>query len=66
MQYKIGDQVELISGGPAMTVTRVTNPAGQMDAFGEGGPSVTCCWFSGGKREEGEFPAAALKPAPAS
>ena len=40
MQYKIGDQVELISGGPAMTVTRVTNPAGQTDPLGADGPSV--------------------------
>ena len=57
MQYKIGDQVELISGGPAMTVTRVTD-----NPLGADGPSVICCWFASGKREEGEFPAAALKP----
>ena len=31
MQYKIGDQVELISGGPAMTVTRVTDNPGVME-----------------------------------
>lgn len=51
--FKIGDQVQLISGGPAMTVTSET-------ASSSG--HIFCSWFSGKKHETGHFPPDALKP----
>ena len=51
--FKVGDLVELKSGGPAMTVMRVDD---------EG--HVHTNWFSGrdrGKLEKGEFPIEALR-----
>lgn len=49
---KTGDNVQLKSGGPPMTVTHV-NPDG----------SVECQWFGrGNKRERGEFPQEAFVP----
>jgi len=58
-QFKIGDVVQLASGGPKMTVTDVGN-----DGFGK--PTVWCAWFvstkDGGLKEENStFPPAALK-----
>jgi len=44
-KFKIGDIVQLKSGGPKMTVTNVTR--------GEG---VHTAWFAGSKRESGYFP----------
>jgi len=50
--FSIGATVELISGGPVMTVK---------------GPSansrVWCQWFAGKKLEQGEFPVDSLKHA---
>ena len=52
-KFKIGDIVQLKSGGPAMTVTAVE---------GEGmiGEGVNTTWFAGRKRETGHFPLDAL------
>lgn len=36
----IGDKVQLVSGGPDMTVTAIQEAAG-------GGKIITCTWFSG-------------------
>ena len=50
----IGDEVQLKSGGPRMTVT----------AIHEGG-DVSCSWFDDkGNRQGGSFPQAALRIAP--
>ena len=49
--FVIGDLVELLSGGPVMTVN---NPRGMNDL-------VSTQWFAGKKLENGRVPAAALK-----
>jgi len=43
-KFKIGDIVQLKSGGPKMTVTAV------MDTL------VHAAWFAGSKKEQGSFP----------
>jgi uncharacterized protein YodC (DUF2158 family) len=47
-QLKVGDVVELKSGGPYLTITHIEDTA-------------TCVWFSGCDRHEGLFALAALK-----
>ena len=52
-EFKVGDVVQLKSGGPLMTVTYV----GEQD----GAPRVWCSWFvNNTKEEKGTFPPAAL------
>lgn len=53
--YKIGQLVELKSGGPVMTVSEPKTYDYQ----------VACQWFSGRKLESGQFPPESLKPAEA-
>lgn len=53
MAFKIGDIVQLKSGGPKMTV---------MSPEKEGG-DVFCGWFAGAKRETGFFPPDSLEVA---
>lgn len=48
---KIGDMVQLKSGGPKMTVT-------DPETFG----GIEAMWFAGAKREHGTFPEDALEP----
>lgn len=43
-KFKIGDIVQLKSGGPKMTVTTVLDEV------------VRTAWFAGSKNEEGAFP----------
>ncbi|SFB35269.1 Uncharacterized conserved protein YodC, DUF2158 family [Collimonas sp. OK607] len=47
---KIGDVVQLNSGGPKMTVTEVA----------EDGSRASTMWFAGSKREMGGFPIEAI------
>lgn len=54
--FNIGDLVELKSGGPKMTVTRVENLGIRT--------IVRCTWFAGSKKEQGDFPPETLVPAP--
>lgn len=49
--FKPGDQVQLKSGGPKMTILRET---GDRRAW-------VCAWFVGSKNEQASFEAAALK-----
>ncbi len=56
MAFNIGDLVELKSGGPKMTVTRVENLGIRT--------IVRCTWFAGSKKEQGDFPPETLVPAP--
>ena len=51
--FKIGDIVQLKSGGPKMTVTSI--PVGDKE-------TVHTSWFAGSKKESGAFPAQALVP----
>ena len=50
--FKPGDTVQLISGGPSMTVKAVE------------GDLVTCDWFDGTKKCEDKFRAATLTDVP--
>lgn len=54
MAVKIGDIVQLKSGGPPMTVT-ATMGAGKF----------RCSWFAGAKHDAAVFPEAVLEPAEA-
>ena len=51
--FKLGDVVQLKSGGPSMTVTYVGSEN-----------TLYCKWFEGSKVHEGEFPSSALKRVP--
>jgi uncharacterized protein YodC (DUF2158 family) len=56
-EFKPGDAVQLISGGPRMTVTQVgEGDFGTMTAW--------CVWFEGTKQAQGTFPVTALKHSP--
>ncbi len=52
-EFKVGDTVQLKSGGPKMTITTVG------DNYGT--PTIWCAWFEGTKKMTGDFPPAALK-----
>jgi uncharacterized protein YodC (DUF2158 family) len=54
--FNIGDLVELKSGGPKMTVTRVDDLGIRT--------IVRCTWFADSKKEQGEFPPEALVSSP--
>ena len=45
-EFKVGDTVKLISGGPVMTVK---------DPHYLSGVNILCQWFAGKKLEHGEF-----------
>ncbi len=51
--FKVGQVVQLKSGGPKMTVSGFSN----IDE------SVYCTWFAGAKKEHGSFPPDTLMPA---
>jgi uncharacterized protein YodC (DUF2158 family) len=53
MSFNVGDTVQLKSGGPNMTVTRVGTAGGE--------PMVWCAWFEGTKDAYALFPPDALK-----
>ena len=48
-QFNIGDVVQLKSGGPKMTVTRINEEQ-----------HITTAWFAGSKKESGVFPVEAI------
>src|SRR5690606_5709936 len=50
-RFKVGDVVQLKSGGPKMTVTDVD----------EGKPYVGCTWFAKALKEQATFPVDALE-----
>ena len=54
-QFKLGDVVQLKSGGPKMRVINV-----DQTAFG-GGLKVFCVWFIGDEKREDAFEPEALK-----
>jgi uncharacterized protein YodC (DUF2158 family) len=63
-EFKIGDVVELKSGGPAMTVTQVPGWVGSPPKQGDVGVRtdlVTCYWFDGGEANSHEFQPEVLK-----
>lgn len=47
--FQVGDVVQLISGGPKMTITEKV-----LEGF-------RCAWFAGAKHESAYFPAKTLK-----
>ncbi|MBP1668414.1 MAG: hypothetical protein H6Q21_780 [Bacteroidetes bacterium] len=70
MEYKIGDIVQLKSGGPQMTVQRIVGSDSsnllikaadefmKSQGFREG--DIVCQWFNGNKLESGTFKAEGL------
>ena len=52
--FEIGDTVQLKSGGPVMTVERVSKSGGRS--------GCTCIWFKDEKKEFAFFPHEALRP----
>jgi len=54
-EFRIGDIVQLKSGGPEMTVTLV--------GTSNGVPTIWCAWFVGNEQKKGNFPPGALRPA---
>ncbi len=52
-QFKSGDVVQLKSGGPKMTIAKLHEWQGQMEA--------NCDWFEGTKMQSGSFPLSSLK-----
>ena len=55
--YKVGDQVQLKSGGPTMTVMQIMNSGLSVDRF-------RCSWFSGKKLSSGFFEPESLQSVP--
>lgn len=53
-KFKVGDVVQLKSGGPKMTCTNIDQP------LGTGREHVECKWFAGGKKQASYFPSEAL------
>ena len=53
-KYQVGDLVQLKSGGPGMTVTRLTESPDET-------VRVDTTWFAGKKNESGRFPEDALQ-----
>lgn len=51
--FKVGDSVQLKSGGPQMTVQFVPR---------QGASQYTCQWFAGKKLDSGNFPPDSLTP----
>lgn len=49
-QFQVGDKVQLLSGGPAMTVEQVLD-----------GDRIYCVWFHNTEHRREPFPAATLK-----
>lgn len=47
--FKIGNQVQLLSGGPVMTVQRID------EGSRISGITIYCQWFAGKKLESGRF-----------
>ena len=58
MEWKIGDLVQLKSGGPKMTVTNLLEHGPVVER-----ENVICTWFVGDKRNQGPFDPATLKSA---
>ncbi len=55
IQFKIGDVVQLKSGGPDMIISKIHGPAP-----GSNQETVLCQWFGGRKLEQGVFDVRAL------
>ncbi len=53
LTFKIGDIVQLKSGGPEMTVKSLPSTSN--------GTQYVCQWFAGKKLEQGSFPSDSLK-----
>lgn len=53
-EFKVGDIIQLKSGGPKMTVQSLPDVRGGY---------IRCQWFAGSKLESGAFPPDSLEPA---
>lgn len=54
-EFKVGEVVQLKSGGPKMTIARFEDINGVSNAV--------CGWFNGNKKEVGTFPVGMLQRA---
>ena len=61
MTFKVGDQVQLKSGGPVMTVAGVVKHLSGMVDVQQTNGHIKCQWFSGKKLETGAFPSESLQ-----
>lgn len=57
-KFKVGDIVNLKSGGPPMTITEVDTVGPLLSGKEE--PDYTCAWFAGSKQDTASFPEAAV------
>ncbi len=55
--FSVGDVVQLISDGPKMTVTGIS----EASAYGGEAGRVLCVWFAGAKEQSGSFKPQTLK-----
>jgi uncharacterized protein YodC (DUF2158 family) len=58
-EWKVGDTVQLKSGGPVMTITSI----GESGMMGSGPIHAYCTWFDGKNVKNGEFPLPAVEKA---
>ena len=52
-EFKVGDRVQLKSGGPTMTVRFAGDEYGTKVVY--------CAWFDGNEEQKGKFPPGTLK-----
>jgi len=60
-EFKSGDVVRLISGGPDMTVVEYVLALGEKEFLSNTSNWVDCVWFDGKKRQTGRFPPESLE-----
>ena len=61
--YKVGDIVQLKSGGPPMAIRLVQEAVQRPGQTADPKYNYSCQWFSGKKLEDGSFPEQSLQPA---
>lgn len=60
-EFKSGDIVRLISGGPDMTVVEYVLALGEKEFLSNTSNWIDCVWFDGKKRQTGRFPPESLE-----
>ena len=57
-RFQVGETVQLMSGGPPMTIMECTFPVGD-----EGDETYVCKWFGGSTLKKATFPGTTLRAA---
>ena len=60
-EFRSGDVVRLISGGPEMTVVDYVLSLGDKEFLSNTSNWIDCIWFDGKKRQTGRFPPESLE-----